>query len=295
MPDMVRADKKLMAETSVNREIRIGVFDSGIGGFSVLGELFKVLPEATYYYISDDANAPYGPKSDEFITQRAFAITQELLSVGVELIVVACNTATAASIDALREKFRDIPFVGVEPYLNVYYKIPEGSTEAQKKMMVLTTESTGRSERFKRLKERLDPKSQIDHFSLKNLARLIEEFYYSQKTQTDSEEFQKNFEEEMVFLKDQNYAFAILGCTHYPLVKDRLEKFLNLKAISPDAHVAQRVLSLITGEGVSQSDEGKPKKTFYFFSSKNNQWIEKERSELYGPFRDSFIPKSPKD
>lgn len=293
---MERADKKLMAETRVNREIRIGVFDSGIGGFSVLGELFKVFPEAAYYYVSDDANAPYGPKSDEFITQRAFAITQELISIGAELIVVACNTATAASIDALREKFKDIPFVGVEPYLNAYYKMPEGSSESQRKMMVLTTESTGKSERFKRLKERLDPKSQIDHYSLKNLARLIEEFYYSKNTQTDSEEFQKKFEEEMVFLKDQNYAFAILGCTHYPLVKDRLEKFLKLKAISPDAHVAQRVLSLMTGEGGSHSDVGKaPSKTFYFFSSKNNQWIQKERSELYGPFRDSFLPKSPKD
>jgi len=272
--------------------MKIGVFDSGIGGFSVLGELFKALPEATYYYVSDDAHAPYGPKTDEFITERAIAITQELLRQGVQIIVVACNTATAASIDLLREKFKEIPFVGVEPYLNAYYKMPEGLSEREKKMMVLTTESTGKSERFKRLKERLDPKSQIDHYSLKNLARLIEEFYYSQKTQLDSDKFQKDFEDEMSFLKDKGYAFAILGCTHYPLVRDRLETLLNLKTISPDAHVAQRVVHLLKGEDQTEKFPGSDE--FYFYSSKNNHWILKKRSELYGPFRESY-QKSPKD
>ena len=91
------------------------------------------MPEASFYYISDDAHAPYGPKSDEYITERTFFITEELLAQGVELIVVACNTATASSIDQLREKFKDIPFVGVEPYLNAYYKMPEGLSAAQKK------------------------------------------------------------------------------------------------------------------------------------------------------------------
>ncbi|MGZ3809074.1 MAG: glutamate racemase [Bacteriovorax sp.] len=150
MPDMESTDKKI--------QVKIGVFDSGIGGFSVLNELFKAMPEASYYYVSDDANAPYGPKSDEFITERSIAITKELLAHDVELIVVACNTATAASIDLLRDKFKNLPFVGVEPYLNAYYKMPEGLSADEKKMMVLTTESTGKSERFKRLKERLDPK-----------------------------------------------------------------------------------------------------------------------------------------
>lgn len=277
LPDMESADKNLLGN-----DIKIGVFDSGIGGFSVLGELFKALPEATYFYISDDANAPYGPKSDEFITERSFAITEELLKQGVQLIVIACNTATAASIDKLREKFKSVPFVGVEPYLNAYYKMPEGLSEDQKKMMVLTTESTGKSERFKRLKERLDPKSQIDHFSLKNLARLIEEYYYSDNTSSIAEKFQKDFEDEMRFLKDKKYSFAILGCTHYPLVRDRLECFLNLKTISPDAHVAQRVVNLILGEDERQKKKGA--ENFHFFSSKNNQWILKKRSSLYGPF-----------
>lgn len=256
---------------------KIGIFDSGIGGFSVLAELFKTMPEASYYYISDDANAPYGPKSDEFITERTIKLTEELLRQGVELIVVACNTATAASIDQLREKFKTIPFVGVEPYLNAYYKMPEGDS-SEKKMMVLTTESTGKSERFKRLKERLDPKSQIDHYSLKNLARLIENFYYHPD---DVESFNKSFEEELAFLKSKNYQYAILGCTHYPLVRDRIESLLNVKAISPCSHVAHRVAALTkTNENAEVSED-----IFHFLTTTNNLWTQKKRESLFGPFQ----------
>lgn len=258
---------------------KIGLFDSGIGGFSILGELFRQFPEASYYYISDDANAPYGPKSDEFITERTFHITRELMAQGVELIVVACNTATAASVDLLRAKFSEIPFVGVEPYLNAYYKMPEGQ---QKKMMVLTTESTGKSERFKRLKERLDPDSQIDHYSLKNLARLIEDYYYNSK---DREQFESSIETELSFLKDHHYSYAILGCTHYPLVRKQIEKLLGLKAISPCSHVANRVIDIafknekIKPTGVVSED------FFNFLSTKNNVWIQKNRESLFGPFK----------
>ena len=258
---------------------KIGLFDSGIGGFSVLGNLFKLMPEASYYYISDDANAPYGPKSDEFITERSTYIANELIAQGVELIVVACNTATAASIDILRERFKDFPFVGVEPYLKAYYQMPEGS---EKKMMVLTTESTGKSERFKRLKERLDPDSQIDHYSLKNLARLIENYFYRPE---DKKDFEKNFTEELSFLKSYNYDYAILGCTHYPLVRNEIEQLLNLKAISPCAHVAQRVVDLTSRKNDSNDLEHENETYFNFLSTKNNVWIKKNRESLYGPFK----------
>lgn len=253
---------------------KIGIFDSGIGGFSILGELFKIMPEASYFYISDDANAPYGPKSDEFITERTIEISKELIAKGVELVVVACNTATAASIDSLREKFVDIPFVGVEPYLNAYYKMPEGPP---KKMMVLTTESTGKSERFKRLKERLDPSSNIDHYSLKNLARLIEENYYHY-----TDDFKNKLVSELSFLKNEHYAYAILGCTHYPLISDEIEKILNLKTISPCSHVAQRVVDLTKKNTTDQSGS---EDFFHFFSTKNNLWTKKTRKSLYGPFK----------
>ena len=278
---MTNTDKKITP-------IKIGLFDSGIGGFSVLGELFKIMPQAEYFYLSDDANAPYGPKSDEFITERAIWITEELKRQGVELIVVACNTATAASIDDLRDKFKEIPFVGVEPYLNAYYKMPDNLPHNECKMMVLTTESTGKSERFKRLKERLDPDSKIDHYSLKNLARLIEDFYYVNSNQLD---FDQKVEAELSFLKESKYSYAILGCTHYPLIRGLIEKTLNLQTISPDAHVAKRVCDLTQSTNHLQFGINDPNQ-FSFFSTKNNQWIKCNRQSLYGPFKGSKYVKN---
>jgi len=124
-----------MEESDKIKSIKIGLFDSGIGGYTVLQELFRLMPQADFYYISDDANAPYGPKSDEFITERTIAISDTLLQQNVDLIVVACNTATAASIDALRAHNPNFKIVGVEPYLNAYYKMPEGLREDQKKWL----------------------------------------------------------------------------------------------------------------------------------------------------------------
>lgn len=274
---MENVDKKMNASV-----YNIGVFDSGIGGFSVLGELIKAFPEARFFYYSDDAHAPYGPKSDEYITDRCFKITDELLSKGAQMIVVACNTATASSIDALRARYPQMTFVGVEPYLNAYYKESSPAqipTQLPTKMAVLTTESTGKSERFKRLKERLDPNGHIDHYSLKNLARMIEQFYKDPKIE---ESFDKELALELAPLVGKNYTHAILGCTHYPLVKEKIEKILGLKTLSPCPYVAQRVRELsMHGEAPTQ----KSIDTFLFYSSSKPEWIEKDRNDFFGPFK----------
>ena len=92
----------------------IGIFDSGIGGLSVFREIRKLLPEQGYIYYSDSAHCPYGEKSKEYIIDRARSITRRLMGMGAEIVVVACNTATAAAISTLREEF-PIKFIGMEP------------------------------------------------------------------------------------------------------------------------------------------------------------------------------------
>ena len=266
---MENVDEKMNAKRH-----KIGVFDSGIGGFSVLSDLIAVFPEAHYFYYSDDAHAPYGPKSDEDITKRTFVITDELIKKGAEMIVVACNTATASSIDTLRTNFPQTVFVGVEPYLKAYYK-----ESGPSKMAVLTTESTGKSERFKRLKERLDPEGFIDHYSLRNLARMIENFY---RDPSDEREFDRLLVIELEALKDKNYTHAILGCTHYPLVKEKIEAVLNLKTLSPSPYVAQRVRDLSVGQGDTETFVSD---TFDFYSSSKPEWVEKSRKTFFGPFK----------
>lgn len=252
--------------------MKIGLFDSGIGGFSVLKELFAKLPFAELYYFSDDAFAPYGPLSDEKIIERAKVITEVLLKKDVQLIVIACNTATAAAIDELRRIYPHLPFVGVEPYLNAYYK-----EQAPAKMAVLTTESMGKSDRFKRLKERIDPSGAIASYSLKHLAKLVDDLYYARITR---EFFSQKLLEELKPLEQQNFTHVILGCTHYPLVKNEIEKILGVKALSPCPYVATRVYELLNGQSFEQQ---KKRETFHFFSSQNQQWVEKNRRDLLSP------------
>lgn len=260
----------------VDKKVKIGLFDSGIGGFSILTQLLNLIPQADYFYYSDDANAPYGPKSDEFITQRSIEITEVLLRAGVELIVVACNTATAASIDTLRTKYPQIPFVGVEPYLNAYYKMPEG----KKSMAVLTTESTGKSERFKRLKEKLDPAGNIIHYSLPNMARLIEDFYFQKISQ---EQFIKEIHAELLPIKNNHHSHLILGCTHYPLIGNIIEKETGAISVSPDRYVALRVAEVLKLK-INQSNEFKF--DFHFCSSSNNnQWVIKNHADCSLPLK----------
>jgi glutamate racemase len=259
----------------VDKKIKVGLFDSGIGGFSILQRLFEVMPSADFYYYSDDANAPYGPKADEFITERSIAITKELISKNVDIIVVACNTATAASIDTLRSTFVDKNFVGVEPYLNAYYKMPDGP----KKMAVLTTYSTGKSERFKRLKERLDPNGQIEQISLLNMARLIEDFYYQR---IDRDAFLKEIELELKPIQEKDYTHLILGCTHYPLISKIIENMTSTITISPDNYVANRVCELTNYNNIKNEEINKE---FNFCSSRNNQWVERNRFDLLQLFK----------
>ncbi len=125
----------------------IGVFDSGLGGLSVLAAIARALPRADLTYLADTAHVPYGPKSDAFIRGRVLAIGRYLIEeAGCQLIVVACNTATAAAVQALRETYPQHPIVGIEPGVK-----PAAKSSHSKKIAVLATELTAGSERLAQL------------------------------------------------------------------------------------------------------------------------------------------------
>ena len=128
---------------------KIGIFDSGIGGLSVLKELLQAMPGQEFYYISDQSFAPYGNLTTDEILERSKVLTQTLLEESVDLIVVACNTATAHSIDLLRKEF-DIPFVGIEPYINYVNHDYNGENVG-----LICTPQTLNSERYQELKKPL--------------------------------------------------------------------------------------------------------------------------------------------
>jgi len=226
---------------------RIGIFDSGIGGFSIWKELINELSGHQFFYISDVPNSPYGNKTSQFISQRAEVLSNELLKEKVDIILLACNTATAEAIDGLRDKF-NVPFVGIEPFVKSIESLDLG--ESNIRPVVLTTRAMHDSFRFKELILKFDKDKILTPHACDNLASLIEVAY---KKGLDSVE--KEIEEELKSLRDKNYTHAILGCTHYPLISDKIARYLNVECISPCLPVSKRVAYILKAEPIESRTE----------------------------------------
>lgn len=222
-------------------KIRIGIFDSGLGGLSILWELMKLIGECCEFdYIADTAYMPYGLKSDEAIEERVEFLYSILKKRGADLVVIACNTATAAGIDRLRINHPNEKIVGVEPYLN----LPENLMKDT--IGVLTTKSTGKSGRFlklySKLEERMSDKKKLKSYVLPNLATIVEN-YGQGKMSKGQLEGQVRMELEKYV--DGNNCYTILGCTHYTLIDQLIENILQTKTLSTTSAVAKRVVSLL--------------------------------------------------
>lgn len=216
---------------------KIGVFDSGIGGFSILSKLIQFYPEGEYFYISDAPHAPYGTKEPQFIIDRSFEIVSQLVAQGCDLIVVACNTATSLAIELLRERFQ-VPFIGVEPYLNSKHHLNLEGT----KMVGLMTKATASSEKFKKLKQKIDPEEHITIHACLQLASLVEMAFARECL---SDDLIIEIEKELAPLKNRQFTHAILGCTHYSLVDSVIRNYLGVETLCPSNGVGKRLIQLL--------------------------------------------------
>lgn len=187
----------------------IGVFDSGIGGLSVLEELEKVLPNEDFYYYGDSINNPYGEKSDQELLEITSHIVDVLKENGAKIIVIACNTATTRVMKKLREKYPEMIFVGTVPAIKV------ACDHDSKNTLVMATEATTHSLRTAELIRDNKRKDQnIYLVSCPGLANAIE---------TKNEEKIKNIlQETFLPYKDKNIDTIVLGCTHYPFIKKEI-------------------------------------------------------------------------
>jgi glutamate racemase len=193
----------------------IGVFDSGLGGLSVLAAVARTLPHAELVYFADSANLPYGSRSDEFVRSRVLAIGDELAAMGCDIIVVACNTATAAALDALRAQYPQIPVVGVEPGIK-----PASAASKSRRIAVLTTESTARSERLARLIRDHAAGVAVHIEPCPGWATRVETL------QLDSPEFAAEIAAKITPLLDAGADRLVLGCTHYSFLAPLLQPLL---------------------------------------------------------------------
>ena len=188
----------------------IGIFDSGIGGVTVLKEIIKVLPKEEYIFFSDSANNPYGDKDKEKIIKICDNIVEELLKHNCKAIVIACNTASAVASKYLREKY-DIPIIAIEPaYKMVYDRAYDSVT------LVMATEGTIKSEKFNLLYEKYN-NNKTYLIPCVGLADAIES--------ANSKRIEAYLNEHLKQYKGR-VKNVVLGCTHYPLIKDEIKKIL---------------------------------------------------------------------
>ncbi|WP_077037017.1 glutamate racemase [Pelomonas sp. KK5] len=193
----------------------IGVFDSGVGGLTVLRELRRELPAVDLRYVADTAHAPYGQRSADYIAARSLAITQYLLDQGARLIVVACNTATAHAIAAMRERWPTLPIVGTEPGIK-----PAVAASRNGRIGVLATPATIASERFKSLLQRHAEGKQIVAQPCPGLVDLIE------AGELDTPALHALLAQLCAPLREARVDTVLMGCTHYPLVQAALQRTL---------------------------------------------------------------------
>ncbi|MFX3619310.1 MAG: glutamate racemase [Sporolactobacillus sp.] len=194
--------------------MKIAVFDSGIGGLTVLHQAIKLLPDEDYIFYADTAHVPYGEKSKEEVRSYVLEAAEFIAAQGVKALVVACNTATSIAIEDLREKYT-FPVIGIEPAVKPAVQV---SKKKRKKVLVLATELTLKEAKFHHLVEQIDKEDIVDSLPLPRLVRFAENFEFS------AEKVIPYLKAAMAALDLSEYGTVVLGCTHFPLFKDSIEK-----------------------------------------------------------------------
>lgn len=214
---------------------KIGVFDSGIGGLSVLGEIHRLLPNHPTIYIADQANLPYGPRPVSEIQNFSDRIVRFLIEQGAVVIVIACNTASAASLEYLRAKYPTMPFVGMEPAV-------KPALEASKTGVVgvLSTRATAEGALYKRLLNRYAEDKRVITQIAPDLVRIAEE--QSQDT-VASRSIITDYIRPIV---DAGADHIVLACTHFPFLSDVIQDVAGqgVKLVDPSPAVARQTSRL---------------------------------------------------
>ena len=222
----------------------IGIFDSGVGGLSVFREIVRILPEEKYIYWSDNAHCPYGEKSRDYIIDRARAVTSFLIEQGADIIVVACNTATAAAISTLREEF-PVPFIGMEPAVK-----PAAQATRSGVVGVLATAGTLKATKYMdtRAKWARDVK-RVEHIG-QGFVELVE------KGNVSGPEAESIVEKSVRPLIEAGADTIVLGCTHYPFLAETIMKAAAtpVTLIDPAPAVAKHLMEVMQENGLIRKD-----------------------------------------
>lgn len=213
----------------------IGIFDSGIGGLTVLKKILEVLPNEEYIYYADIDNVPYGTKTKEEVKVYIDKAVQFLISKNVKAIVIACNTATSIAIKDLRNKY-NIPIIGIEPAVK-----PAVENRREKRVLIMATPTTIREEKLKRLIEKLNAAKEVDLIAL---PKLVE---FAEKGDFESDDVKLYIKEQFKEYKLQDYSVLVLGCTHFPFFIEILSDIFpkEVQIIDGSFGVANRLKNIL--------------------------------------------------
>ena len=199
----------------IDTNLPIGVIDSGVGGVSVLKELVRLMPNENFFYFGDNKNAPYGTKSKEIVKQLMNENAEYLIKKGVKAIVIACNTATGAAAKDLRDKYSHIPIIGIEPAIKPSAKYKEHSN-----VLVMATPLTLEQDKFIDLMDRFSDEVNIIPLPCPGLMELVE------AGEINGERIDSYLGELFKPFLDKKIDSVVLGCTHYPHIKEAVLKAL---------------------------------------------------------------------
>lgn len=232
--------------------MRIGIFDSGIGGLTVLKDALRLLPNEDYLYFADTKHVPYGVKPKEEVRQYIFEAVDFIAEQGVKALVVACNTATSVAINDLRDRY-SFPIIGMEPAVK-----PAVEKVSGRRVLVTATNTTIREEKLQNLVERLESEDIVDLHALPGLVEFAENFIFDDNTVIPylKSEFSKyNLED---------FGAVVLGCTHFIFFRSQLKKMLppGVDIIDGNIGTVNRLNSMLKAANLAVS-EGQGNVVFY--------------------------------
>lgn len=196
--------------------MRIGFFDSGVGGATVLACALSSMPDEDFLYYADTLHVPYGEKPKEEVRGHIFAAVEEMVDAGIKALVIACNTATSIAAGALRDKYA-FPIIGMEPAVKPAVMRQTGS---EKRVLVFATGLTLKEAKFQQLVSAVDQRHIVDHLALPGLVELAERGIFG------GDEAEEYLRRELASLNLAAYGTVVLGCTHFPLFRRTFRELL---------------------------------------------------------------------
>lgn len=240
----------------------IGVFDSGIGGLTVLKEIIKILPNEEFIYYADTDNVPYGIKPKEEVKEYINQAVKFLIDKDVKAIVIACNTATSIAINDLRKKY-SLPIIGIEPAAK-----PAIENRGQKKVLIMATPTTIREEKLHNLLKKFSAEEFVDLIAM---PKLVE---YAESGEFNSKEIEDYLKKQLQEFNLNDYSEIVLGCTHFPFFKEEIKKVVpqSISMIDGSKGVANRLKDILQKNNLLGNNNLKIE---YYYSGRKAEDFEK--------------------